>query len=66
MRAALVAAACLSACTGLKGAAAEATYLGQQLECVDQARTLVESDECRAKVRERWGIVETRADGGAR
>ncbi|MCL2724772.1 MAG: hypothetical protein FWD69_10085 [Polyangiaceae bacterium] len=44
--------------------AASAGYLAQQLECVDYATTLAESRECRAKVREAWG-VDAGAEGGA-
>ncbi len=51
-------------CTGCamfqdKATQAEAAYLGEQLSCVDRAKTVDESQECRRKVRERWGIVET-------
>ena len=41
-------------------AAAESTYTGQQLECVDRAKTLAESKACRAEVDRQWHIV----DGG--
>ncbi len=46
-------------CAGAKEAVAEATYLGQQLECVDHLQTKADIDGCRASVRRRWGIVET-------
>ncbi len=51
-------------CAGAKEAAAEATYLGQQLECVDHLNTRADIDGCRASVRKRWGIVETARDAG--
>jgi hypothetical protein len=34
--------------------AAESTYLGQQLACVEKAETRTESEECRRKVRDSW------------
>lgn len=40
-------------------AAAESAHTGQQLDCVDQAKTVEESGACRAKVRTRWA-----KDGG--
>jgi hypothetical protein len=46
-------------------ASAEATYEGEMLKCVDDAKTLEESKACRAKVRERWA-VDGGADGGPR
>lgn len=51
--------------TQLKENAAEATYLGQHLRCVDGARTLEESKACRKSVDERWGIVTKISDAGA-
>lgn len=38
----------------VKQAAAEATYLGQQLECVDNLETKQDIDGCRASVKARW------------
>lgn len=58
---------CVGGCVSpkeAKEAAAEATYLGQQLECVDNLHTRADIDGCRASVRKRWGIVETIRDGG--
>lgn len=55
-------------CGGCKAAmepAAEATYLGQQLQCVDRSPTRELADECRRQVRARWGIAETAHDAGA-
>jgi hypothetical protein len=49
----------------MKAVEAEATYLGQQLRCVDRAATLAESQTCRASVDEAWGIHHTVRDGGA-
>ncbi len=37
-----------------KRAAAEATYLGQQLECVDNLETKADIDGCRNSVKRRW------------
>ena len=34
--------------------AAEAAYLGQQLECVDKAETRSEADVCRSSVKAKW------------
>jgi len=63
---ALAIASILIGCSaGMKSAEAEATYLGQQLRCVDQAKTRDESEECRRKVRLAWGISETTRDAGA-
>ncbi len=33
---------------------AEATYLGQQLECVDNLQTKADIDGCRDSVKRRW------------
>lgn len=41
--------------------AAESAYTGALLRCVDQAPTLQESRECRARVNLEWGIVEKEA-----
>lgn len=41
--------------------AAESAYTAALLRCVDQAKTLEESRECRRKVDLAWGI-----DGGSR
>lgn len=54
----------LAACVGLRPAEAQAVYLAEQLRCVDQATTRAEADECRAAVRQRWGITETVRDAG--
>lgn len=43
-------------------ASAEATYTGQQLSCVDRAKTREESKACRAEVDARW-CVEDGAPG---
>jgi len=43
-----------------KAAAAEASYAAEQLQCVDDARSLEESKACRERVREKW-----RGDAGA-
>jgi uncharacterized membrane protein len=63
-----IALALLTGCSTLAAekAAAEAEYAGQQLACVDKAKTIDESRECRRKVREKWGIaeVQTSKDGG--
>ena len=58
--------ALLLACSGpQKKAEAEASYLGQQLACVDKFDTRAAIDECRRLVRLQWGIVQTDAkDGG--
>lgn len=54
------------ASTAAKEQAADAVYLAEHLRCVDDFRTNPEIDACRAKVRARWGIVETaRKDGGS-
>jgi len=57
----------LLGCSGCGGAstkeAANASYLAQQLECVDKAETSTEADACRARVREAWGVDAV--DGGA-
>jgi hypothetical protein len=55
----------LAGCAGLRSDVAEATYLGQQLECVDKFATRKQIDACRADVRRKWGITETTRDGGA-
>ena len=34
----------------------DAQYLGEQLACVDQAKTLDESRACRLAVKQRWGF----------
>ncbi|MCL2777618.1 MAG: hypothetical protein FWD73_06405 [Polyangiaceae bacterium] len=41
-------------------------YLVQQLKCVDEATTLAEAHECRAKVRDDWAVDAgaAGADGG--
>ena len=41
-------------------AAAETSYTGSLLECVDHAKTIEESHACRAQVNADWRIV----DGG--
>lgn len=57
--------AILLACSGpQKSAEAEASYLGQQLACVDKFDTRAAIDECRRLVRLQWGIAETSKDGG--
>jgi hypothetical protein len=42
----------------------EAAYTGELLRCVDEASTLAESRECRARVNARWRITETARDAG--
>jgi len=37
-----------------KEAAAEGTYLSQQLQCVDNLETKADIDGCRASVKARW------------
>lgn len=58
----------LSGCASSRAAekaAAEAEYTAQHLACVDKSKTFEESEACRAAVRLKWGITETRAkDGG--
>lgn len=54
----------LAGCAAAKAEEAEATYLGQQLRCVDQYATRPDIDSCRRKVRAAWGITETARDGG--
>jgi hypothetical protein len=44
--------------------AAGSQYAADHIACVDAAKTLEESKACRARVRERWGVVEVRRDGG--
>lgn len=58
----LVTAVAIVACASGKSAVAEATYLGQQLECVDRHETREAIDRCRAEVRARWGIAEPVTD----
>ncbi len=38
--------------------AAEGAYGAALLRCVDQATTLAESKECRARVNREWGVTE--------
>lgn len=52
---------CASATPQEKSAAADASYMADQLACVDKASTIEESRACRAKVREQWHV-----DGGAK
>ena len=52
----------LVGCAAAKKDAAEVTYDGQLIACVDRAQTLAESKACRAAVDEKWGI--TRSDAG--
>lgn len=46
-------------CIDARPAVAEATYLGQQLRCVDKYNTRDAIEACRARVRRDWGIAET-------
>lgn len=46
----------LQACVAAKPIEADATYLGQQLACVDKAHTIPESRTCRDWVDARWGV----------
>lgn len=52
----------------IKADEAEAGYLAQQLQCVDQYPDRPSIDACRAKVRAKWmhdaGITETVTDAG--
>lgn len=54
-------------CTGCapskeaKEAAAEATYAAEHLSCVERFDTTQAINACRAGVRARWGISDTRA-----
>lgn len=41
-------------CRPILETTAEATYLGQQLECVDNLPTKEDIDGCRASVKRRW------------
>jgi hypothetical protein len=50
-------------CTAIKQDAAEATYSGQQAECVAEAQSLGQSKKCRAEVDARWGRTDGGADG---
>lgn len=45
-----------------KEATAEATYLGQQLECVDKYKTKQAIDACREVVKERWSVKDAGGD----
>lgn len=51
--------------TGCAGAA-EAKYTKALLRCVDEAKTLAESRECRRRVDDGSGITQTTTNGGAR
>jgi hypothetical protein len=51
----------LAHCTALKEDTAEATYSGQQAECVAEAQSLAQSKKCRAEVDARWGRVDSGA-----
>jgi hypothetical protein len=54
------------ASTAAKEQAADATYAAEHLRCVADFHSDPEIDACRARVRARWGIVETtRKDGGS-
>ena len=50
-------------CASVKESVAEATFLGQQLECVNNLETKRDIDACRNSVRRKWGKPER--DGGA-
>lgn len=56
---AMIAGQCACGCKAAE--AAEAAYASEHIRCVDAARTLEESRECRRQVRARWGV-----DGGER
>ncbi len=47
--------AILDSCAAAKSDAAESVYLGQQLACVDEYVTKVAIDDCRRKVKTKWG-----------
>lgn len=51
-------------CGSYRESAAEASYLAQQLHCVDKANSREQADQCRAEVNRKWGIIEARKDGG--
>ncbi len=52
-------------CVPPKASQAEATYLAQQLACVERYETRVEIDDCRERVWADWGITQTkRKDAG--
>jgi hypothetical protein len=44
--------------------AAEHSYGGALLKCVDDAQTLAESKACRARVDREWGVTSTVRDAG--
>jgi hypothetical protein len=46
----------LAGCAAEKAVAAEATYEGQLLSCVERSATLAESRACRADVDARWSL----------
>ncbi len=49
-----------------KATAADEAYRVEHLRCVAQHETNVEIDDCRARVRSRWGITTiVRKDGGS-
>lgn len=48
-----------------KAQAADTAYAAEHMRCVAQHETNAEIDDCRARVRERWGITMTvTKDGG--
>ena len=49
-----------------KETAADATYAAEHMRCVAQHETNAEIDDCRARVRERWGITTVVAKDGGR
>ena len=63
MRAVVLMALALSACSSVKSDVAEAAYLGQQLSCVDESPTKSAADECRAAVKAKWGRLDAGAEG---
>jgi hypothetical protein len=59
--AARILAGCLPPSKGAREAAAEASYTGEHMACVDRYDTHAQIDACRDEVRRRWGV---RKDGG--
>lgn len=52
----------LGCASAVKPVEAEATYLGQQVQCVDKYDTKQEIDWCRDAVKRRWAVAK---DGGS-
>lgn len=60
--AALWIAAHCQACGALKSSEAEATFLGQQVACIDKYETKADIDRCRRRVQAAW--AGDAGDGG--